>query len=396
MDSLLQPETCRVAVAGAGSMGAGIAQVAILAGHTTCLYDTRKEAVIKAVNEIRDSVFRMRDKGKISGEVADAALQRLIPANELEALKGAGLFIEAVIEDPEIKKDLFKRVEVLMSPDTILATNTSSLSVTAIAAACEHTGRVIGLHFFNPAPLMPLVEVIPAVQTDAALPATCAGLMRKWGKVPVVTKDTPGFIVNRLARPFYGESLRIYEEGLADMPTIDHALKSIGGFRMGPFELMDLIGNDVNYTVTETVWRQFYFDPRYRPSLVQKKMLESGRLGRKTGHGYYDYNDGALRQTPSDDPALHNMIFMRVVSMLINEAAEALYLGIAGREDLDVAMTKGVNYPKGLLAWSDELGSGNVLSILDGLHDAYRDDRYRASVLLRRMAAAEGRFYPLV
>jgi 3-hydroxybutyryl-CoA dehydrogenase len=297
----------------------------------------------------------------------------------------ADLVIEAIVEQLPAKQEVFSKLETVVSPNCIIATNTSSLSVTAIASACKKAERVIGLHFFNPATLMPLVEVIPAVQTEEQLPAACVALMKAWKKVPVIAKDTPGFIVNRLARSFYGESIKIYEEGMADMPTIDWALKTYGGFRMGPFELMDLIGNDVNYTVTETVWTQMYFDSRYRPSLTQKKMVESKRFGRKSGRGYYNYAEGAVNTAPVEDHELGKKIFDRVIAMLINEAVDALYLRIATREELDLAMTKGVNYPKGLLAWCDEIGPKEVLRRMDELFDRFRDDRYRASVGLREL-----------
>jgi 3-hydroxybutyryl-CoA dehydrogenase len=283
---------------------------------------------------------------------------------------------------------LFAEVESIVNQSAVLATNTSSLSVTSIASACAHPGRVVGIHFFNPAPLMPLVEVIPAIQTAEGLALRIADEVKAWGKIPVVAKDTPGFIVNRLARPYYGESLRILEEGIADIPSIDHALKSIGGFRMGPFELMDLIGNDVNYTVSETVWSQFYYDPRYRPSLIQRRMKEAGFLGKKSGRGYYDYAEQATNPGPSGDEQIWNLVFMRVISMLVNEAAEALLLGVASASALDLAMTKGVNYPKGLLAWGDEIGPERILACLDNLQSKYGDDRYRASSLLRERVAS--------
>ena len=383
----------KVGVAGAGSMGTGIAQVAATAGCEVFLFDTNKEAIDKSINGINELCEKLFAKGKLSREQVDGIKTRIQPAYTIEALQGCDLFIEAIIENLEIKASLLKNVEPLLAENAIIATNTSSLSVTAIAAACKNQERVIGLHFFNPATLMPLVEVIPAIQTNDDLVGDCVNLMTQWEKVPVVAKDTPGFIVNRVARPFYGESLRILEEGIADVATIDWALKTVGGFKMGPFELMDLIGNDINYTVTETVWTQMYFDARYRPSLIQKKMKEAGRLGRKSGRGYYEYGDSAVVPAPQENVVLGEYIFMRVISMLINEAVDALYLKIASRDELDLAMTKGVNYPKGLLKWADEIGINIILSTLDGLHKEYGDDRYRASIFMRKMAIDNLKFY---
>jgi 3-hydroxybutyryl-CoA dehydrogenase len=383
----------KVAIAGSGAMGAGIAQVAAMAGHTVFLYDTNKEAVDKAMVGIALSLEKLVAKGKLNEKAALEIRQRVIPAFSLSDLRGASLFIEAIVEKLGVKSELFAAVEEVLNEDAILASNTSSLSITAIASSCKIPERVIGLHFFNPGVLMPLVEVIPALQTNSITPTTCSDLMRAWGKVPVLAKDTPGFIVNRVARPYYGESLRILEEGIADIATIDWALKTCGNFRMGPFELMDLIGNDVNYAVTETVWSQMYFDPRYKPSLVQKKMTEAKRLGRKSGIGYYDYSEKALPVEPVKDEELGNAILMRVLSMLINEAADALYLGVATKEELDLAMTKGVNYPKGLLKWADDIGLNRVLDQLNQLNQEYSEDRYRPSVLLRRMVERKENFF---
>lgn len=383
----------KVAVIGAGTMGSGIAQVAAQAGHETWLYDSRPGAVDQALAGLRRTLDKLVEKGKLGAADAAALHARIHPAKELRDLAQWGLVIEAIIEDLGVKKELFSGLERLLAGDAILATNTSSLSVTAIAAACTKPGRVIGLHFFNPAPLMPLVEVVPGLATDPALADRCMTLMKAWGKAPVLCKDTPGFIVNRVARPFYGEALRIHEEGLADMATIDHAMRSVGGFKMGPFELMDLIGNDINFAVTKTVFEAFFFDPRYRPSITQQRQVESGRLGRKSGRGYYDYSEGANAETPATDARLLDDICWRILVMLINEAAEALNLGIASRDDLDLAMTKGVNYPKGLLKWADEKGLAHCLSTLERLQTEYGEDRYRPSPLLRRMSREGKTFY---
>jgi len=385
-----------VGVIGAGTMGSGIAQVAAQAGHATVLFDTRKEAVDKAMSGLQRTLDKLVEKGKLTAETATSVLGRITPATEMDALAGCGLVIEAIVEDLAVKKKVFAELDTLLSPDALLASNTSSLSVTAIAAACTKPGRVVGLHFFNPAPLMPLVEVVPGVATDPRVVDEARQQMLEWGKVPVTCKDTPGFIVNRVARPYYGESIRIYEEGVADMATIDHALKTIGGFRMGPFELMDLIGNDINFTVTKTVWESFFYEPRYRPSFTQQRMVEAGWLGRKTGRGYYGYDDkGAQAATsaPNTDRQLGERIVERVLAMLINEAADALFLGVSTKADIDLAMTKGVNYPKGLLAWADERGAADWLGVLEGLQAEFGEDRYRPSPLLRRMAREGKRFH---
>ncbi len=329
----------------------------------------------------------------MTGEDKDAILQRLHFDDDVTRLGDCGMIIEAVIEDLAVKHRVFRQVEKVVSTDCLLATNTSSLSVTSIAAACEKPGRVIGTHFFNPAPLMPLVEIVPALQSSSEVVAATRQLIDNWGKTTVLAKDTPGFIVNRVARPFYGEALRILEEGIADAVTIDWALKEIGGFRMGPFELMDLIGNDINYAVTETVFAAFFYDPRFKPSFTQKRMVEAGLLGRKTGRGYYDYREGSQNPEPTREPQSGEEIFFRILVMLINEATDAVFMNIATVEDVDLAMTKGVNYPKGLLRWADEIGLEKILAKLTQLQEEYGEDRYRPNPLLKRMVREGRRFY---
>lgn len=377
-----------IGVIGSGAMGSGIAQVAATAGHPVWLYDNNPAALERARAQLLQMLDKLVQKGKWTAEAAQEVTSRITFTTSKFDFSGKDLIIEAIVERLDVKRALFEEIEEVAGSKTILATNTSSLSVTAIAAACKSPERVLGLHFFNPAPLMALVEVVPAVQTDVKVVDTCLQWMRDWGKIPVLAKDTPGFIVNRVARPFYGEALRILEEGIADIATIDWAMTTLGGFRMGPFALMDYIGHDVNYKVTESVFTAFYYDGRYRPSFTQQRLVDAGYLGRKSGRGFYHYAPDAVMPQPSTDEALGRRILHRILVMLINEAADALYLGVASREDLELAMTKGVNYPQGLLAWADELTLPFVVEQLDTLHRTYLEERYRCSPLLRRMMQA--------
>ena len=382
-----------IGVVGSGAMGSGIAQVAATAGHPTIIYDTNASALEKAKANLTNSLNKLVEKQKITADKATDILALTTYSSSIQDFKSCDLIIEAIVENIDVKQSVFKELESITSDTCVLASNTSSLSITSIASACIKPEKVIGIHFFNPATLMPLVEIIPGVATDMIIANHCQALINSWGKVTVMAKDTPGFIVNRVARPFYSEALRIYDEQLADMATIDWAMREFGGFKMGPFELMDLIGHDVNYVVTETVWKQFYYDPRFKPSLTQKRLLEAKFLGKKTGRGFYDYREGTSLPEPNKDEALAKYIVNRVLCMLINEAADTKYLGIASVQDIDLAMTKGVNYPKGLLKWADEIGVAQVLSTLNDLYDEYQEDRYRACILLKQMVKQGKSFY---
>ena len=391
-------KTMNVGIIGGGTMGSGIAQVAATAGCKVKLFDTNQAALDKAKAALEKILARLIVKGRIDADESKRIQANISYAGNLKDLSDSNLTIEAIIENLDIKKKVFSELESYVANDCIIASNTSSLSIASIAASLQNPKRCIGIHFFNPAPLMKLVEVIPAIQTSYETLEKAIDTIASWKKIVAVAKDTPGFIVNRVARPFYGEALRIYEEGIADFLTIDNSLKTIGGFRMGPFELMDFIGNDVNYTVTETVFREFYFDPRYKPSFTQKRFAEAGYLGRKSGIGYYEYDDNGKMVTPIlerkfEDNQLATKIFNRVLVMLINEAADALFLNIASAEDIDNAMTKGVNYPKGLLAWADEKGVDWCVSELDKLYSEYHEDRYRCSQLLRKMSREQKTFF---
>lgn len=383
----------KVGVLGAGTMGSGIAQVAAQNGHQVVLVDLNEHILLNSKEQLIAILDRLTEKGKITKEQAASTISNVCYSQDIHDFRDCGIVIEAILENLDIKSKVFTQLEQITAPDCILASNTSSLSIASIGAALEHPTQVIGIHFFNPAPLMPLVEIIPAVQTSEETLRRAKSLIDSWKKVTVVCKDTPGFIVNRVARPFYGEALRIYEEGIADFATIDWAMTALGGFRMGPFTLMDYIGNDVNYTVTETVFQAFYYDPRYKPSFTQKRHAEAGYLGRKSGRGYYNYSSDSTPPTPIMDEVVGREIRDRILVMLINEAIDALFLNIASKEDIDLAMTNGVNYPKGLLKWADEMGLENVLTKLENLFHEYGEDRYRPSPLLRRMVQRDERFF---
>ncbi|SFU89380.1 3-hydroxyacyl-CoA dehydrogenase PaaH [Pseudoduganella namucuonensis] len=510
-----------VAIIGSGAMGAGIAQVAAASGHTVMLYDTRAEAVHKAIADIAKVYAKLAEKGRMTAADADAAIARLRAAPALGDVAGAALVVEAIIENLDVKRALFADLEGVVGDGCILATNTSSISVTAIAAKLRRPQRLVGMHFFNPVPLMALVEVISGLATDAAAAQTVFDTAAAWGKNPVHAKSTPGFIVNRVARPYYAEGLRLLNERAADPATIDAVMREAGGFRMGPFELMDLIGHDVNHSVTQSVFSAYYNDPRFTPSVIQQELVNAGFLGRKSGRGFYAYGEGAETPRPRSEaaqpkpefvsyslepgtgasantdavlarfqahgievsqrtlveshshthdaaPAFHcngaavyltdgrsatqrardnkhpdtvvfdlaldyaqatriaiaasdqckpaacqavvglfqacgftvtklddvpGLAVMRTVAMLANEAADAVHQGVCSAEGADIAMQKGVNYPRGPLAWADAVGIGHVVAVLNNLAASYGEDRYRVSPLLRRKLAAGAKFH---
>lgn len=502
---MLLKDDSLVAVVGAGAMGAGIAQVAAQAGHRVVLHDAQPGAAAQAIAGIHAQLQRQVAKGKLASERCEQVHRALTAAEHLSEVADAGLVIEAIVEDLGAKRALFAELEQLCRPDAILASNTSSIAISALAAGLQQPQRLVGLHFFNPAPVMPLVEVVSGLATSRAVAQALFDTAVRWGKQPVHAKCTPGFIVNRVARPFYAESLRLLQEGAADCATLDAVLREAGGFRMGAFELMDFIGHDVNYAVTCSVFNASYGDTRYQPSLLQKALVDAGRLGRKRGQGFFDYAQGSSLPTPGwaapappvtectlegdlgpaqglierlrwagitvhnrpgagllrvgnatlaladgrlaseraqDEGITHLATFdlaldyrtastlavsfgpigshpraqvigllqaaglkvavlsdtpglavLRTVAMLANEAADTVLHGVASAADIDLAMRAGVNYPQGPLAWADALGPGFVLRTLAHLQAAYGEERYRPSLLLRRLCATGGHFH---
>ena len=374
-----------IGIIGSGTMGIGIAQVAATSGCKVFLYDANPAQTEKSLLNLQQTLNKLAAKQKISAERSAEIYNSIKPCSNLSDFKDCDLVIEAIIENKEIKSKVFQNVEEIVSENCVIASNTSSISITSLSSELKNPERFIGIHFFNPAPLMPLVEIIPGLLTKEKLAGEIFSLVKSWGKIPVIAKDVPGFIVNRIARPFYGEALRIAEEQIATPEQIDDAMRTLGNFKMGPFELMDLIGIDVNFSVTKTVYQDYFYDPKYKPSLLQQRMSEAKLLGRKTGKGFYDYAENAQNPVAEKNEELYQQIFMRIISMLINEAAEAKRLKIASDEDLELAMQKGVNYPKGLLAWGREIGYRKISETLQNLYEEYQEERYRQSPLLQKM-----------
>jgi 3-hydroxybutyryl-CoA dehydrogenase len=501
---LALPSVAPIAVIGAGAMGSGIAQVAAQAGHAVRLFDARDGIAADAAAKLGHRFDELAAKGKLPHDAARAAAARVTPITTLGECKGAALVVEAIVEDLAAKRALVHALDAVVGDDAILASNTSSLSITAIAAGSRRPARVAGLHFFNPAPLLPLVEIVSGVDTAPAVAATLHATAAAWGKTPVHARSTPGFIVNRCARPFYGEALRLLAERAADVATLDAVMREAGGFRMGAFELMDLIGLDVNFAVTRSVFAATFGDPRYAPSFLQQELVDAGHLGRKSGRGFYDHAPSAVRPAPQTesphaapsrivvygalgpaaalverlrdagaaiefvdarppfpggvigaggawlaptdgrtataraaasgardlvlfdwaldyascarlavaiadgcaDPAaaaaiaalqaagiavsrvddVAGLVVARTVSMLVNEACDAVKEGIATPDAIDLAMQKGVNYPRGPLAWGDAIGAARVRELVANLGAHYGEPRYRISPRLARRA----------
>ncbi|GAA0231987.1 3-hydroxyacyl-CoA dehydrogenase PaaH [Marinomonas primoryensis] len=501
-----------IGVIGAGAMGAGIAQVAAQAGHQVKLYDNREGVAKSAIEGVAKQLAVLVERKKFTSEQVQKILARLHAADTLNDFSDTGLVVEAIVESIDVKKAIFDTLESVCAEGCILASNTSSISITRLAAGMKRPERMVGMHFFNPAPIMKLVEVVSGLATDSNVATCLYETALNWGKKPVYAASTPGFIVNRVARPFYAESFRLRQEQVADCATLDALLRGAGGFRMGAFELTDMIGHDVNYAVTCSVFDAYYGDFRFQPSLIQKDLVDAGYLGRKSGQGFYSYQDGAEKpeaqvvsvsssvhvssircEVPEDvghlaglverlsqtgvsitrvssvakgclkigrallaltdgrmacerakDEQLNELVLvdlaldyqsaahlalsrsastsedafndvvqcfglmgikvsevvdspalvvMRTVAMLANEAADAVLQGVTSVEGVDTAMCFGLNYPKGPLAWADSIGVAEIETVLRHLQQSYGEDRYRPSLLIRRVAMLEGNFH---
>jgi 3-hydroxybutyryl-CoA dehydrogenase len=380
-----------VGVVGAGAMGAGIAQVAAAAGAEVGLVDAVPGAAAAAREKISAGLSRLVDKGRIDAAAAAELIARITPVEVITDLPECGLVIEAVPEDLDLKRTIFGSLAEHQPATTLLASNTSSIDIDDIARDVTDPERVLGLHFFNPPPVMKLVEVIHGRRTARAFVEHAAAVMEAWGKTAVRCSSTPGFIVNRVARPFYGEAQRIVESGIADPATVDWILRERGGFPMGPLELTDFIGQDVNLAVGTSVWEQTERDERYAPTQFQRDLVEAGRLGRKSGRGVYRYAaDGSPEAVEPDLGLAERLVggpvatdpLARTLAMLVNEAVDLVHRGEASAEDVDTAMLLGVRYPKGPIAWGLEIGLEVVARQIAELHTAFPSGRYRPSPAL--------------
>jgi 3-hydroxybutyryl-CoA dehydrogenase len=383
-----------IGVVGAGTMGSGIAQLAARSGARTLLHDPLEQALQRGAQRARDGFAKEAAKGKLSPEEADTAAALIEPVDALEALAACELVIEAAPERLELKHDLYARLAEIVSDECILASNTSSLLVTAIATAASHPRRVVGMHFFNPAPVMRLLEVVAGEQSEERALAVAQRTGEAMGKKVIRAQDGPGFLVNRCNRPFGLEALRLLQERIADIETIDRIVRVEGGFRMGPFELMDLVGVDTGFEISKSFYEQSFGEPRWRPSPIAARYVAAGRHGRKSGRGYYDYSNDPYRPpdpAPREGGAAAKArpepggVLERIVCQVINECAFALGEGVGSAEDIDTGMVLGLNYPRGPLAWADEIGLDHVLAVLDGLWEEYREERYRSAPVLRHL-----------
>jgi 3-hydroxybutyryl-CoA dehydrogenase len=394
----------RIGVVGAGTMGAGIAQIAALGGIDVSLHDPVPEALEQGLSKVREGLDKGASRGRWSEAEVDMAIDRVSPAKDLDKLAGCELVIEAAPEDLELKRSLFAQLAEACGPEAVLATNTSSLPVTAIASGAPDPSQVVGMHFFNPPPLIELVEIVAGAESSEAALELATETGKRMGRTPIRAADGPGFLANRLARPFFLEPLRLLGEGAATHEQIDLACRLGGGFRMGPFELMDLIGIDVNFRVARSFFEQSYGEPRWRPSTIPGQMVAAGRLGRKSGRGYYEYGDGPYRpEDPGVDvehPVLDEdglgelagpeaaVVLPRLIAQIVNEAAFAIEDRIGSPADMDTAMRLGFNWPLGPIEWSEQIGLARAVGLLDEQREL-RGEAYRAAPLLRR-AAAEG------
>ncbi len=377
-----------ISVIGSGTMGTGIAQLLSSKNYNVVLFDINEKNLSNSKIRLHKILDKLLHKKKISKNEVNNIISKIKFTNKINNLSKSNIIIEAITENFELKTKLFSNINKIVADETILTSNTSSLSVTSLASSFKNPNNFIGTHFFNPVPVMNLVEVIPCVQTSNETLEQTIKFIKSIKKDVVIAKDTPGFIVNKVARPFYSEAIRIYEEGLASIYEIDFTMKKFGQFKMGPFELMDFIGNDINFTVTKSIYEKFFHESRYKPSLCQKSLVEAGYLGKKTGIGFYKYDkENNIYKSKSEfksNTYLYENIFLRIISMLVNEAYDTLYYKIASKEDIETAMKNGVNYPKGLFEWEKEIGKKKISTKLVALYNFYCEERYRLSPLLNK------------